>query len=162
MVKKDGSTVIVSVNSTPLKNEKGKIAEVVSIVEDITERKRVEEALLQSEKRYRQLIDMLPDAILTINEGRIIFANAAAYDLLGLVHPRDLIGHRMQELFDEKGAVVFNEFLETILQRGKSVDPVRLETTGPQGKTISIEWTGMVISQAEGQAVMFMGKRSNS
>lgn len=162
MVKKDGSTVVVSVNSTPLKNEKGKIAEVVSIVEDITERKRVEQALLQSEKRYRQLIDMLPDAILTINEGRIIFANAAAYDLLGLVHPRDLIGHRMQELFDEKGAVVFNELLETILQRGKNVDPVSLETTGPQGKATSIEWTGMIISQADGQAVMFMGKRSNS
>ena len=160
MVKKDGSTVVVSVNSTPLKNEKGKIAEVVSIVEDITERKRVEEALLRSEKRYRQLIDMLPDAILTINEGRIIFANAAAYDLLGLVHPRDLIGHRMQELFDEKGAIAFNEFLEKILQRGKSVDPVRLETTGPYGKVISIEWTGMVISQTDGQAAMFMGKRS--
>ena len=102
MVKKDGSTVVVSVNSTPLKNEKGKITEVVSIVEDITERRRVEEALLQSEKRYRQLVDMLPDAILTLNEGRIIFANAAAYDLLGLCHPRDLIGRRMQELFDEK------------------------------------------------------------
>lgn len=105
---------------------------------------------------------MLPDAILTINEGRIIFANAAAYDLLGLVHPRDLIGHRMQELFDEKGAIVFNELLETILQRGKNVDPVRLETTGPHGKATSIEWTGMIISQADGQAVMFVGKRSNS
>lgn len=160
MVKKDGSTVIVSVNSTPLKNEKGKITEVVSIAEDITERKRVEEALLASEKRYRQLIDMLPDAILTLNEGRIIFANAAAYDLLGLVHPRDLIGRRMQEFFDEQGVVAFNQFLEKILQHGKSLDPVRLETTGPGGSAISIEWTGMVIDKTDGHAIMLMGKKS--
>ncbi|MBP1748950.1 MAG: sensory transduction histidine kinase [Deltaproteobacteria bacterium] len=161
MVKKDGSTVVVSVNSTPLKNEKGKITEVVSIVEDITERKRVEEALLQSEKRYRQLVDMLPDAILTLNEGRIIFANAAAYDLLGLVHPRELIGRRMQELFDEKGAIQFNQCLEKILQYGKSLDPIRLETTRPGGNAISIEWMGMVLDRTDGHAVMFMGKRSH-
>jgi PAS domain S-box-containing protein len=160
MVKKDGSAVIVSVNSTPLKNEKGKIAEVVSIVEDITDRKQVEEALLQSEKRYRQLIEMLPDAILTLNEGRIIFANAAAYGMFGLVHPRDLIGRRMQEMFDEKGAAFFSEFLDTVLQRGKSLDPVKLETAGPNGKTISIAWTGMVLDQAEGQTVMVMGKKA--
>lgn len=159
MVKKDGSTVVVSVNSTPLKNEKGKITEVVSIAEDITERKRVEEALLQSEKRYRQLVDMLPDAILTLNEGRIIFANAAAYDLLGIVHPRDLIGRRMQELFDEQGAAAFNEFLERILQHGKSLDPVKLETTIPHGDAVSIEWTGMVLDQTDGQSFMIMGKR---
>ena len=162
MVKKDGSTVVVSVNSTPLKNEKGKITEVVSIAEDITERKRVEEALLASEKRYRQLVDMLPDAILTLNEGRIIFANTAAYDLFGLVHPRDLIGRLMQELFDEQGATEFNEFLEKVLQYGKSLDPVKLQTTSPHGNPISIQWTGMVIDRTDGQAVMFMGKKANS
>ncbi len=160
MVKKDGSTVIVSVNSTPLKNEKGKIAEVVSIVEDITDRRRVEEALLQSEKRYRQLIEMLPDAILTVNEGRIIFANAAAYDMLGAGHPRDLIGRRMQDMFDEKDAGLFKEFLDTVLQLGRSPDPLKLNTLRPTGRTITIEWTGMVLDQAEGQTVMFMGRRT--
>ncbi len=160
MVKKDGSTVIVSVNSTPLKNEKGKMAEVVSIVDDITDRKRVEEALLQSEKRYRQLIEMLPDAVLTLNEGRIIFANAAAYEMLGLDRPRDLIGRRMQEMFDERGARLFNQLLDVVLERKKSLDPVRLETAGPDGKTISIDWTGMVLDQAEGQTIMVIGKKS--
>jgi PAS domain S-box-containing protein len=97
MVKKDGSTAYVSVNSTPLKNERGKIARVVSVVEDITERKRVEEALFESERRFRQLVEILPDAILTLADGRIIFANSAAYNLFGVGHPRDLIGRRMED-----------------------------------------------------------------
>ncbi len=159
MMKKDGSTVVVSVNSTPLKNEKGKVTEVVSIVEDITERKRVEEALLQSERRYRQLVDMLPDAIFTVNESRIIFANAAAYSLLGLFHPRDLIGRRMQDLFDEREAAAFDQFLKRILEQGKSQDAVRLETKSPRGNAIFIEWTGMVLDQKDGHAVMLMGKK---
>ena len=160
MMRKDGSTVVVSVNSTPLKNEKGKITEVVSIVEDITERRRVEEALFQSEKRYRQLIDMLPDAILTLREDRIIFANAAAYSLLGLEHPRDLIGRRMESLFDEKEAALFNGLMDAIRDNGRSMDPVKLETAGTPGNAVSIEWTGMVLDQVDGYSVMFMGKRS--
>ena len=68
----------------------------------------------------------------------------------------------MQELFDEQGATEFNEFLEKVLQYGKSLDPVKLQTTSPHGNPISIQWTGMVIDRTDGQAVMFMGKKANS
>ena len=60
----------------------------------------------------------------------------------------------------KKRAMAFNEFLEKILQHGKSLDPVKLETTGPRGNPVLIEWTGMVLDQTDGHAVMFMGKKS--
>jgi PAS domain S-box-containing protein len=158
MVKKDGSTAYVSVNSTPLKNEKGKIARVVSVVEDITERKRVEEALFESEKRFRQLVEILPDAILTLADGRIIFANSAAYNLFGVGHPRDLIGRRMEDFLDPSGADAVRGCFEAILQNGKTGRPVRVATGRSDGSVVIIEWTGMALNQREGGGILFMGR----
>ena len=158
MVKKDGSTVYVSVNTTPLKNDKGKITKVVSIVEDITERKGAEEALFESEKRYRQLIEILPDAVLTLAEGRIIFANGAAYSLLGLSHPRDLIGRRMDEFVDSRDIELLRKCFETI-ERGLRVDqPVQVRMNCTDGSVIFIEWTGTSFAQKEQRTIILVGR----
>ncbi len=158
MVKKDGSTAYVSVNSTPLKNEKGKITRVVSVVEDITERKRVEEALFESEKRFRQLVEILPDAILTLADRRIIFANSAAYNLFGVNHPRDLIGRRVEDFLDASGAEAVRGCFEAIQQNGKTGKPARVATGRPDGSVVVIEWTGMTLNQREGGGILFMGR----
>ncbi len=158
MVRKDGSTVYVSVNTTPLKNAKGKIAKVVSVVEDITERKRVEEALFESQKRYRHLVEILPDAVLTLTEGRIIFANSAAYKLFGLSHPRDLIGRHMADFFDGAGAMGIKRSFETIRQKAKMDKPVRVGIIRPDGTAVSIEWTGTLLDQSDTNVALFMGR----
>ncbi|GEM_PF-1413013 len=158
MVKKDGSTVYVSVNTTPLKNEKGKIAKVVSVVEDITERKGAEEALFESEKRYRQLIEILPDAIITLTDGMIIFANSAAYNLFGLAHPRDLIGRRMQEFVDSCDAEPLKHCFETIEQKGRTDGPARIRIVRPGGAVMFTEWTGTSFTQKDKDTTLFVGR----
>jgi len=158
MVRKDGSPAYVSVNSTPLKNEKGRIARVVSVVEDITERKRVEEALFESERRFRQLVEILPDAILTLADGRIIFANSAAYSLFGIGHPRDLIGRRMEEFLDASGAEAVRGSFEAIEQNGKTGRPARVITGRSDGSAVIIEWTGMALNQKDGGGILFVGR----
>ena len=160
MVKKDGSTVYVSVNSTLLKTEKGKMGKIVSVVEDITERKHVEEALFESERRYRQLVEILPDAILTLTEGRIIFANSAAYGVFGLSRPRDLLGRLMADFFDTAGSQGLTRCFETIRNKGKTEKPVKAMITRPDGTAVFIEWTGIALNQADagGGIVLFVGR----
>jgi PAS domain S-box-containing protein len=51
---------------------------------DITERKKAEAALLESEEKYQQLVDRLPEMIFEIDQnGRVIFANLRAIEILG-------------------------------------------------------------------------------
>lgn len=55
-------------------------------------------SLKESEERYRQLVELLPDAILVAQEQRIIFANPAALRLFSAATPQDLLGKPLAAL----------------------------------------------------------------
>lgn len=158
MVKKDGSTVYVSVNTTPLKNEKGRITKVVSVATDITERKGAEEALFESEKRYRQLVEILPDAIVTITGGMIIFANSAAYSLFGLLHPRDLIGRRLEDFVDSHDTALLKECIRSIERNGRTDRPARVKMLHTDGTVMFVEWTGTSFPQKDKSTILLVGR----
>jgi PAS domain S-box-containing protein len=59
--KKDGTVFIGSVSAVAVKNGNGDIKYFDGIIEDITERKRTEEALLESEEKFRLISEQLID-----------------------------------------------------------------------------------------------------
>lgn len=85
VMRPDGSNVMLEIFGTPVKDKQGHVwASLVSFA-DITERKRIEMALRDSENRYRQLFEMESDAIFLIDNetGRILDVNWAAQTLYG-------------------------------------------------------------------------------
>ena len=84
-VRKNGQVIWVLVHSTAVRDDAGRFRYAVRVIQDITERKRAEERLRQSERRYRELIEALPAAVFgtTDQEGRITFYNQAATELWG-------------------------------------------------------------------------------
>jgi PAS domain S-box-containing protein len=59
---------------------------------DITERKRIERDLRESEERHRRLVELSPDAIFIHGGSRFVFTNPAAVRLLGATTPEELYG----------------------------------------------------------------------
>lgn len=89
MVRKDGELIDVNVNSSGMKDEKGNHAQTIYIIEDITERKKAEEMVKESEDRYRSLFQNNGAVIMLIDPdtGNIFDANPAACSYYG--HTRD-------------------------------------------------------------------------
>jgi PAS domain S-box-containing protein len=83
-VRPDGSVRWVSDRGFAIKNKSGKVVRIAGIAEDITERKRAEVALRESEERFRELAELMPETIFEVNlEGRLTFVNRNAYNYFG-------------------------------------------------------------------------------
>jgi len=86
LVRRDGRPMWVSIYLALLLDAGGRIEHVIGVIQDIDERKRAEEALRESDRRFREMIDALPAAIYTTDDqGRITHFNQAAVEFSGRV-----------------------------------------------------------------------------
>jgi PAS domain S-box-containing protein len=94
---KDGSLIDVSLTISPVRDSAGTIIGASKIARDITERKRVEAALVESEGRFRQLADSMPQMVWTARpDGYLDYFNQRWYEFTGA--NRDVLGSTSWEL----------------------------------------------------------------
>ena len=99
--KKDGSEIYVEANSALIRDKDGNPTSIMVVERDITERKRAENALKESEQNFRNLFYSIGDLILiTDTEGNIQFINSAFEKELGYTN-RDLENTSVLNLYDE-------------------------------------------------------------
>ena len=79
-------------------DRRGKQIGVRGVVRDITDQKTAEEALKESEERYRKLVELSPQAIVVHSEGKFTYLNPAATKLWGASSPEELIGKSIYRL----------------------------------------------------------------
>jgi PAS domain S-box-containing protein len=113
---------------TPIKDANGMITSVLGVSRDITDRKHTEQALRESEEKYRYLVEQSQQGLTIIQNGRPVFANAAmleingysreeylafsAEEMLAAVHPddRDRIRAVMAGRLEGKNIPAENEY----------------------------------------------------
>jgi PAS domain S-box-containing protein len=94
----NGQTVWLSWNTYPLINQDGKVVEFQSVGRTITEHKEAEEALRESEQRFRDLADKAPVGIYILEGATAVYVNQAFAEMHGYTSD-ELIGKdKMREL----------------------------------------------------------------
>ena len=81
--RKDGVTVWLELVSHPVLNAAGKLVAVEGVGRDITERKLVEDALRESEEKFRNLAEQSPNMIFINVKGRVVYANHRWVEIMG-------------------------------------------------------------------------------
>jgi len=84
IVHPDGSVRWVSDRGFAIKNKAGQVVRIAGIAEDITDRKQSEVALRESEERFRELAELMPETVFEVDlEGKLTFVNRNAFNNFG-------------------------------------------------------------------------------
>ena len=98
LLRADAASVPHQFRGVPLRDQAGRIIGLTGTGRDITEAKRQQAALAESEQRYRSLVDYSPEAVIVYTEDRIVYANDAAAALFAAPSPADLLGRTIFDL----------------------------------------------------------------
>ncbi len=119
LLKKDGSYLYVEELGKVTK-EGGKPVGLTGVIRDITERKRVERALEESESHFRSVAESANDAIITADSrGNIIFWNKAAEDVFGYLAD-EAVGKSSTLIMPEHLREAFENGIKRVVSTGKS------------------------------------------
>jgi len=123
-IRKDGSRVPILLGLATLDGEQQR---GVGFVLDISDRKRMEEALRQSESQFRALFENALDAVLIANDrGVYVDANSAACDLLGISYD-EVIGRTVDDFADQDSKSNSWRTWEQFLKEGTMRGVIRLQ-----------------------------------
>ena len=100
LLKKDGTPVWASLNTHVVRNEEGAVIYYEGTVEDITERKKAEEALKESAQKFRTLFDTANDAIFIMKDYLFVECNRKVLDMF-CCDKQDIIGRSPMEFSPE-------------------------------------------------------------
>jgi PAS domain S-box-containing protein len=117
-VRKDGSTLFVSLNATPILDASGKLVRTRSAFVDLTDRVRAERALAASEARLQAILDFSPAMIFLKDlKGRYLLVNHEFERAFGL-RQIQVIGRTDLGIFPRKSALVFRANDRLVLRAG--------------------------------------------
>jgi len=112
-VRKDGSTVYVTVDVKGFRETDGSIPYVVSTIQDITARKQAELALAESEHRFRSIVEQCVVGLyLAMEDGKLTVVNQRFTEIFGYEAPSELIGRALPSLIMEEDRNFFTDQMQ--------------------------------------------------
>jgi PAS domain S-box-containing protein len=154
-IRRDGKKIIVSITARASFDKEGNVTWIEGIVEDITERKRIEKALRESEERYRKIFETANDGIMLIDiNGNVLDANQRALEIAQLSVDESWRGKHIKDL-GILPSHELNKVLENMKARfsGKNIPPYEVEIITSKGERRVIEVNASIIYNEAGQPV---------
>jgi PAS domain S-box-containing protein len=119
-VRKDGRPVIVQYTSEFIRQDDA-VRYMVSMNIDVTDKRRAQDELRESEEKYRLLFESAAEVFATINQdGEFILVNKAAARYLG-GSPDDFVGRKLSEVFTGEQAARFLQSVRRVISNGRAI-----------------------------------------
>ena len=151
-LRKDGTKIWVSFNAVAVRGYPGDEVYLEGFLEDVTERKRAEDALRSSEERYRLIVTNTSDGIFSMDlDGRTTFASPH-WTQMGGYTEADVIGRRMIDFVPEESRpVVWEKFTRSL--SGETIPAYEVELLQRDGTCLPIEISMSNLADAHGKIV---------
>jgi len=152
--RKDGTLVIVEVNSHFVHDATGKPIEVEGIAHNITERKEAEKRLQESEEKLRVMFESITDGIIVTDlTGTIVEANDSAVHLVGYSNKKELIGRNAFEFVSPKDRALAMNTTKKTLEEGLVQERAEYTILTADGREIDTDSSAAVLYDSSGNPV---------
>ncbi len=145
LITKDGRTIPFEYLGSSIKDEDGNPKYIIAIGRDITEKKKIEQELRDSENKYRHLFNEFPISISLFDiKGNLIESNKTIIKKLSEYANLDFVGKNYMDIIPHFQNVdqllrLFKEGLKAI-RKGISLGPVELFLISKSGKKVWLHW----------------------
>jgi diguanylate cyclase (GGDEF)-like protein/PAS domain S-box-containing protein len=137
-IKKNGSNVWVLLNMSLVKDETKKPLYYISQIQDISEKKVLQEELKKSEERYRALVESSPNGIVVHQEGKIVYTNPKFKSFIKAPSEKSLIGQHIIHFVHPDFHEAVKERINT-LEKNKSVGALEEKYIRFDGTIVDVE-----------------------
>lgn len=155
LCRKDGTDLPVSLTVSPIKNAAGEVVAVSAIIHDVTQRKRTNTALRESEYKFRTLLESMSEGLLQVDgEDCIQFVNNCLCEMVGYAED-ELIGRDWSFLLLDEERDLIKEINE---RRSKGIsDRYEIRLRKKSGEILWVIVGGAPLINVEGLVVGSMG-----
>ena len=144
--RKDGTVIWLEIGGAPVTDADGKVVGSIGVHNDVTERRMAEEALRESEARYRLMAENSTDMISrTSNKGILLYASDACRRLLGY-EPSELVGRSFYDFIFEVDREEVRYLSSLIHESGPTTFAYRVEKK--DGSLVWFETTSRSVRDA--------------
>ena len=141
--RKNGEVFQSLLSSSVLRDAKGAMIGVMGVSRDITEKNRADQALRESEERYRTLVELSPDPIAVHIGGTLVFVNTAAIQIFAAKSSEDLIGRSILDLVHPDYRIIVKDRVLQMSKLGKRVPTIQEKFIKLDGKSFEAEVAAM-------------------
>jgi PAS domain S-box-containing protein len=150
-LKKDGTEFPVEISLSPQLTDDGAL--VSSTIRDITDRKRVEEALRQSEANFRAMVEGTYGVYRATPEGKLLVANNALVKMLGYDSSEELLSRNLAADVFEQGE--YTPLLFDQPGRQKQFTKLEAHLKRKDGARVAVEVSGRPVKDDSGKVLYF-------
>ena len=156
-LKKDGQILWAIVRASAVKDHDGNIQYWLGIMEDISERKSAQEALMESERRYRNILGSIEEGYFEVDlKGDFTFFNNRVCQIIGYEHDA-LLGMNNRKYTSPETARKMYQIFNQVFRTGEPARVTKYEIIRKDGTKKNIEVSASLIRGAEGQPAGFRG-----
>lgn len=136
---KNGSRIWADVSVMVRRDDKGNALNFITTAIDITERKKTELELVESEKRYRHILETAPVGIAIHQHGEIVYVNEAGLQLIGAESINLIVGKKLSSIYHPDYIDELQIRMQRLLNGEQGLYPVEVKYIRLDGQIIDVE-----------------------